>query len=109
MNQTFKNAIRLAGVAAGLAGAAWAMRDRLLPDPAPPTDTPPKFRTGGAESADDITAIKGIGPTFAQRLSQAGVSTFATLAAEDAATIAEIASTTDAVAQRWIDDAASHL
>jgi predicted flap endonuclease-1-like 5' DNA nuclease len=109
MNRTFKNAIRLAGVAAGLAAAAWAMRDRLLPDPAPPTDTPPKFRTGGGESTDDITSIKGIGPAFAQRLSEAGVSTFATLAAEDAATIAEIANTTEAAAQRWIDDAASHL
>ncbi len=100
----------MAGVAAGLAAAAWAMRDRLLPDPAPPTDTPPKFRTGGGESTDDdLTAVKGIGPAFARRLSEAGVSTFATLAGEDATAIAEIANTTDAAAQRWIDDAATRV
>jgi hypothetical protein len=37
------------------------------------------------------------------------VSTFATLAGEDATAIAEIANTTDAAAQRWIDDAATRV
>lgn len=108
MNRTFKNVIRFAGVAAGLAAAAWAMRDRMLPEPAPPTDTPPRFRTGGEQPSDDLTVIKGIGPAFAGRLDDAGVTSFAMLAGQDALTVAEVANTTEMVAQRWIDDAASH-
>lgn len=108
MNHTMKNAIRVAGVIAGLAAAAWALRDRMLPDPAPPTDSPPRFRTGGT-GGDDLTEIKGIGPAFAQRLKDSGITTFSTLAGEDAATVAEIANTTETAAQRWIDNAASHV
>ena len=108
MNQTMKNAIRIAGVVAGLAAAAWALRDRMLPDPAQPTDSPPRFRTGGT-AGDNLTEIKGVGPAFAQRLADSGITTFSTLAGEDAATVAEIANTTETTAQRWVDDAASHV
>lgn len=103
-----KRVIRSIGIVAGLAAAIWVMRDRLLPDPPPPTDSPPRFRTGGT-SGDDLTRIKGIGPAFATRLSDAGITSFTALAAGDAATIAEIANTTETTAQRWIDDAASHV
>jgi predicted flap endonuclease-1-like 5' DNA nuclease len=103
-----KNAIRIAGVVAGLAAAAWALRDRMLPDPEPPTSNPPRFRTGGSTSDDDLTRIKGVGPAFATRLADAGIGSFAALAAEDAASVAEIANTTEAAAERWID-AASDL
>jgi len=102
-----KNAIRIAGVVAGLAAAAWALRDRMLPDPAPPTAHPPSFRTGGDGSADDLTHIKGIGPAFAQRLTDAGISTFSELAAAESSDVAEVSNTTESAAQRWIDDAAS--
>lgn len=107
MNHAMKNAIRIAGVVAGLAAAAWALRDRMLPDPAPPTSNPPSFRTGGSTPSDDLTRIKGIGPAFASRLTDAGIDSFATLAAADGATVAEIANTTEAAAERWIDDAAA--
>ena len=107
MNHAMKNVIRIAGVVAGLGAAAWALRDRMLPDPAPPTNEPPSFRTGGPHTSDDLTRIKGIGPAFATRLSDAGIASFATLANEEAAVVAEIANTTETAAQRWIDDASA--
>ncbi|MEZ5175644.1 MAG: helix-hairpin-helix domain-containing protein [Acidimicrobiia bacterium] len=107
MNHAMKNVIRFAGVVAGLAAAAWALRDRMLPDPVTPTDSPPRFRTAAAP--DDLTDIKGIGPAFAQRLADAGVTTFATLASSDASSIAEIANTTETTAQRWINGAQALL
>ena len=101
-----KNAIRIAGVVAGLAAAAWAVRDRMLPAPEAPTDTPPKFRHGSAPSEDDLTEIKGIGPAFATRLAEASIASFNDLAAQDAEAIAEAVNTTPEAAQRWIDSAA---
>jgi predicted flap endonuclease-1-like 5' DNA nuclease len=105
MKNSMRNVIRFAGVAAGLAAAAWALRDRMLPDPQPPTHTPPKFRHGSGaavEAADDLTDIKGIGPAYSARLTTAGITSFQTLASSDPRTIAEVANTTDTVAERWI-------
>jgi len=108
MNHTMKNVIRFAGVVAGLAAAAWALRDRMLPDPHPPTENPPKFRTGsaGAIDNDDLTEIKGIGPAYADRLVTAGITTYAILAKSDAAFVAEIAGTTESAASNWVAAAA---
>jgi predicted flap endonuclease-1-like 5' DNA nuclease len=100
-----KNAIRIAGVVAGLAAAVWAVRDRMLPAPETPTDTPPKFRQGSHASQDDLTEIKGIGPAFAERLAEAGITTFDALAEQDADAVAEAVNTTPEIAQRWIDTA----
>ena len=107
MNHAMKNAIRIAGVVAGLAAAAWAVRDRMLPAPEAPTDTPPKFRTGSGSTDDDLTEIKGIGPAFASRLQEVDVTSFADLAAQDADEVAETMNTTPETAQRWIDAAAA--
>ena len=109
MNHTVKNAIRIVGVLAGLAAAAWALRERMLPDPHPPTDTHARFRTGTVLTGDDLTVIKGIGPAFAGRLNEAGIDTFDALANNDPASIAEIAKTTETVAARWIASAAERL
>lgn len=106
MNHTIKNVIRFAGVVAGLAAAAWALRDRMLPDPQPPSETHAQFRSGTVVAGDDLTEIKGIGPAFAGRLADADITTFERLASSDAATIAEIAKTTEAVAKRWVSSAA---
>lgn len=108
MNHTMKNVIRAAGVVAGLAAAAWALRDRMLPDPHPPTEEHPRFRTGvpATNAPDDLTAVRGIGPAYAGRLANAGINTIADLATADPAEVAEIAGTTDSTAARWIADAA---
>jgi predicted flap endonuclease-1-like 5' DNA nuclease len=107
MNHAMKNAIRIAGVVAGLAGAVWAVRDRILPAPEAPTDTPPRFRSGSPQGADDLTEIKGIGPAFASRLTEADIASFANLAIQDADAVAEAVNTTPGTAQRWIDAAAA--
>jgi predicted flap endonuclease-1-like 5' DNA nuclease len=105
MNHAMKNAIRIAGVVAGLAAAAWAVRDRMLPAPEAPTDTPPRFRTGSTRIGDDLTEIKGVGPAFASRLSEADIASFADLAKQEANELAEAVNTTPETAQRWIDAA----
>ena len=109
MNHTMKNVIRFAGVVAGLAAAAWALRDRMLPDPQPPSETHARFRAGTVPAGDDLTEIKGIGPAFATRLTEAGFATFKSVADSDASSIAEAAKTTEAVAERWISSATERL
>ncbi len=53
-------------------------------------------------SVDDI---KGIGPTYSERLGDAGIETVADLAAADAETVAETAETSVSRADGWIDRA----
>ncbi len=62
---------------------AWLLRERLLqgrravPVPMGRPEEPPTEETG---PADDLTAIRGIGPAFAQRLLRAGIRRYAQLA-----------------------------
>jgi hypothetical protein len=42
-----KRLLRVVAVLAGLAGLAWAMRERLISIPAPREETPPTFRVVG--------------------------------------------------------------
>ncbi|MCB1246165.1 MAG: helix-hairpin-helix domain-containing protein [Acidimicrobiia bacterium] len=106
MNHAMKNVIRFAGVVAGLAAAAWALRDRMLPDPQTPSADQPAFRhASSTETHDDLTNVKGIGPAYAERLAAAGLNSVEDLAAASAADVAEAAGTTDAVAERWIASA----
>lgn len=82
------------------------LRDHLLPGPQQPTSHPPAFRNppppaaprpsdeNGAASdesfalQDDLTAVNGIGPVYAERLAGAGVKSFADLASADAEDLA---------------------
>jgi predicted flap endonuclease-1-like 5' DNA nuclease len=63
------------------------------------------------ETPDDATAsepvekIKGIGPTYSDRLSAAGIETVAQLADADPATVADAAQTGTTKASDWIDRA----
>ncbi|MEF8782211.1 MAG: class III poly(R)-hydroxyalkanoic acid synthase subunit PhaC [Haloarculaceae archaeon] len=51
---------------------------------------------------DDLETVSGIGPTYAERLRDAGVVTTADLAERDAAELAEVAETTESNAQDWL-------
>jgi polyhydroxyalkanoate synthase len=56
-------------------------------------------------TVDSIDSIDGVGPTYADRLKAEGIETVADLAEYDAATIADIAQTSESRAQDWLDQA----
>ena len=103
MNQTLKNLIRIGGVIAGIGAAIWAMSDRILPSPEIHDEPPPLFRTPA--QPDDLTEIRGIGPVKATNLNEAGVDTFAALAAMPVDELASITETSATTAARWSEDA----
>jgi polyhydroxyalkanoate synthase len=59
----------------------------------------------GSEAVDpaNVETVDGIGPTYADRLQDAGVETTADLADHDAADLADIAETTESRAEDWLD------
>lgn len=58
-----------------------------------------------AESGAAVDGIKGIGPTYAERLEAAGIETVADLAASDVATVAEAAQASEGRVTDWIERA----
>jgi len=105
MTSPFRNVLKVVGVLAGLCAAAWALRDRMLPQPEISTEPAPKFRTGS--KSDDLTLIKGVGPVYRDKLSAAGIQTFSELAARNAEEIAQAAGTSSSVAASWVKSAQS--
>jgi len=55
------------------------------------------------DSPADVATVSGIGPTYADRLHDAGIETVADLAEYDAAELADIAETSESRAQDWLD------
>lgn len=108
MNEPLKVFLRIAGVAIGLGAAAWALRERLLPAPVIPEGPPPKFRTSPTNAAagpDDLTAVKGIGPVYAERLVDAGYDSFAALVSAGADAVGNAAGVSADTAQKWVKSA----
>ncbi len=112
-----KKLIRIAGLAAAIGVVLWLTRERLSPAPHVSGEAAPPFRstppapvpsTAGVES-DDLRAIRGIGPVFANRLAESGVATFRSLADADAATIAETLGIAENRVQDWIVQARRRL
>lgn len=108
-----KKIARFIGVLGGVAAVVWAMRDRLVSIAAPREPQPPKFRvvppapepSEGLVEGDDLTEVSGIGPVFATRLRDAGISTFAQLAEADPQQISEAAQVAASRAEDWIGQA----
>lgn len=110
MNQN----VRLGAIAAAAAGAvlalAWVLRDRFAgPAPAATPDAPPLRAVPPPPPApaepDDLSDISGIGPVYRSRLEGAGITTFAALAAADAADLSARIDAPASRVQAWIDDA----
>ena len=105
MNDPLKTFLRIAGVIVGLGAAAWALRERLMPAPAVPERPPPKFRTSPttpSAGTDDLTAVKGIGPVYAERLVAAGIDSFAALASAGAEAAGAAAGVSANTADKWV-------
>lgn len=60
-----------------------------------------------AASSDDLTAIKGIGPVFAERLHKEGITSFGDLVGADAAAVATHIDVSEAQVADWIRQARS--
>ncbi len=60
-------------------------KETAVPLPNIPVPPAPK-----SAAPDDLTTINGIGPVYARRLQEAGITTFAALAAQDPERIAQI-------------------
>ncbi|MEF8812401.1 MAG: helix-hairpin-helix domain-containing protein [Halovenus sp.] len=60
------------------------------------------------QDGDPVDEIKGIGPTYAERLGEAGISTVADLVAADAATVADAAQASESRATDWIERAQNY-
>lgn len=65
---------------------------------------PPLAQSG---KPDDLTTIKGIGPTYAKRLREAGITSFAALATQSPEHLAEVTRATGSAADpvEWIAEA----
>ena len=69
-------------------------------EPTEPTEKQP---------SESLEAIDGIGPTYAERLRDAGVAGVAALAEMDPKAVAEIANTSNSRAESWVEQARSML
>ena len=107
----FKKLLRLSGAISLLVTIVWLTREHLLPTPRVADDPKPHYRSTPPPppDPDDLTAIKGIGPVFADRLNDAGIQTFRGLSEIDAATIAESIGTTPEAVSGWISQAKAKL
>lgn len=110
-----KKLVRFIAALAGLGTVIWVMRDRFISLALPREPEPPAFRVAphpGPEvepppaSADDLTVIKGIGPVYAARLEDAGVTTLAGLSVAEADTLAATVKVPADRVSKWIEEAA---
>lgn len=90
-----------------MGAAAWVMRDRFVSIAIPREPDRPVFKTPPTEveQSDDLTAISGIGPVFARRLHEAGISSYSGLAAETDARIAESLNIAESRVSGWREQA----
>ena len=90
--------LRVLGLLAGVGAAAWLMRDRLGWLVLPREPEPPRLRP----TPDDLTSVRGIGPTYAARLQAAGITTYGGLASTDATRVATLLGISTTRAQEMV-------
>lgn len=100
---------RVAKIVALLGGALallWAVRDRFVSVAISREPVPPSFRA--VPPSPPVDVIDGIGPVFAQRLTQAGISDVSALSTATPDQVAEAAGVSTARARSWIELASGH-
>lgn len=97
---------KVLGFVGGALAILWAMRDRLVSIAAPQDPEPPRFRvvppSPSPAAVDDLTVINGIGPVFAGRLRDAGITSFADVSAAGPSRLAEVTGSSESRAAEWI-------
>lgn len=97
---------KVIGLVGGALAILWAMRDRLVSIAAPQDPEPPRFRVVPPPPAptanDDLTSITGIGPVFAGRLRDAGITTYADVARAGASRLAAVTGASETRAAEWV-------
>jgi len=97
-----KRVAKIIGFVGGAIALVWAMRDRFVSVATSREPEPPAFRAEPSLSPT-VDTIDGIGPVFAQRLTEAGLGTVETLAEASPDRVAEAASVSAARARTWIE------
>jgi predicted flap endonuclease-1-like 5' DNA nuclease len=108
-----KKLARFFGLVAGLGAVAYVLRDRLISLAPPREPERPRFQQmarptplpSSTPAGDDLTEINGIGPVFAERLIAEGIMSFADLAGQDAAKLAEKIDVAETRIAPWIEEA----
>lgn len=96
-----KRLAKVIGLIGGAVALVWAMRDRFISVATSREPDPPAFRA--EPPASTVDSIDGIGPVFAERLTNAGLGTVGALAGASPDRVAEAASVSTARARTWID------
>lgn len=91
------------GFIGGIVAIVWAMRDRFISVAVSREPEPPAFKTTPTPTTAGLESVPGIGPTYANRLRAAGLSTTADLLAADAEKVAEVAGVSVTRARGWLD------
>lgn len=103
-----KRVAKVIGLIGGAVAVVWAMRDRFISVATSREPEPPAFRSEAGKTPP-VTAIDGIGPVFAERLTKAGIADVRTLADASPDQVAEAASVSAARARSWIELATEEL
>ncbi|MDH3261022.1 MAG: hypothetical protein OEM81_05675 [Acidimicrobiia bacterium] len=109
-----KKLFRFFGVLAGLGTVIWVMRDRFISLALPREPNLPTFRVAPHPPLpheqdplkDDLTILKGVGPVYAARLEDAGITSLAGLGAAQAEALAAIINMPADRVGAWIKEAA---
>lgn len=110
-----KKLAKILGILGGAGAVAWAMRDRITSIASPKEPETPNFRVvtppstppASAPSTDQLVNVEGIGPIFAAKLVEAGITTPAELVTAGPSRIAEIVGLPESRVQGWIDHASA--
>lgn len=100
-----KRLAKVIGFIGGALALAWAMRDRFISVATSREPRPPTFRSD-IPSPESVDAIEGIGPVFAERLTEHGIGDIRALASANPDQVAEAAGVSTARAKTWIELAA---